>query len=228
MRTSHSTLGQRRTRVRAACSSSAANNSPTRTATLLPDRGAAVLLEPPRQPGRSGHSPRTTEQRSPARRPAPISNAIRQTEPHRAAAPSWSSSTVSAASTTDGREYVTPSGPDQSTPAPWLNVIANPVVRLPGLGVGVRLYVVGNSRENQLTPWSNDPVSDPAGEAIYVRDDDTAELWGPTALPIRLRGVDLRRPARRRVQPLRASAPRHPARIWCSSCRPMTRSRFRC
>jgi cyclic beta-1,2-glucan synthetase len=27
-----------------------------------------------------------------------------------------------------------------------------------------------NSRESQLTPWSNDPVSDPPGEAFYVRD----------------------------------------------------------
>ena len=44
----------------------------------------------------------------------------------------------------------------------------------------------GNSRENQLTPWSNDPVSDPPGEAIYIRDDETGELWGPTALPIRV------------------------------------------
>ena len=42
-----------------------------------------------------------------------------------------------------------------------------------------------NSRENQLTPWSNDPVSDPAGETIYVRDEETGALWGPTALPIR-------------------------------------------
>jgi len=32
-----------------------------------------------------------------------------------------------------------------------------------------------NSRENQLTPWSNDPVSDPVGEAIYLRDDDSGE-----------------------------------------------------
>ena len=43
----------------------------------------------------------------------------------------------------------------------------------------------GNSRENQLTPWSNDPVSDPPGEALYVRDDDSGELWSPTAQPIR-------------------------------------------
>ena len=42
-----------------------------------------------------------------------------------------------------------------------------------------------NSRENQLTPWSNDPVSDPPGETIYVRDEDSGELWGPTVLPIR-------------------------------------------
>jgi len=42
-----------------------------------------------------------------------------------------------------------------------------------------------NSRENQLTPWSNDPVGDPPGESLYVRDDETGDLWGPTALPIR-------------------------------------------
>ena len=42
-----------------------------------------------------------------------------------------------------------------------------------------------NSRENQLTPWSNDPVTDRPGEAIYLRDEDTGELWSPTALPIR-------------------------------------------
>ena len=39
----------------------------------------------------------------------------------------------------------------------------------------------GNSRENQLTPWSNDPVSDPVSEAIYLRDDDSGQLWSPTA-----------------------------------------------
>ena len=42
-----------------------------------------------------------------------------------------------------------------------------------------------NSRENQLTPWSNDPVSDPVGEALYVRDEESGVLWGPTVLPIR-------------------------------------------
>ena len=42
-----------------------------------------------------------------------------------------------------------------------------------------------NSRENQLTPWSNDPVTDPPGEVLYVRDEETGTLWTPTVLPIR-------------------------------------------
>lgn len=42
-----------------------------------------------------------------------------------------------------------------------------------------------NNHENQLTPWSNDPVTDPSGEVLYIRDDDSGEVWGPTALPIR-------------------------------------------
>ena len=86
----------------------------------------------------------------------------------------------------DGREYVTVLGPGQATPAPWLNVIANPAFGFQVSESGSGYTWSGNSRENQLTPWSNDPVSDPAGEAIYIRDDDTGELWTPTALPIRL------------------------------------------
>ena len=39
--------------------------------------------------------------------------------------------------------------------------------------------------KNQITPWSNDPVSDRPGEAFYLRDDETGDLWTPTALPIR-------------------------------------------
>ena len=84
-----------------------------------------------------------------------------------------------------GREYVTVLGPGQSTPAPWLNVIANPSFGFQVSEAGSGYTWSGNSRENQLTPWSNDPVSDPVSEAIYVRDDDSGELWGPTAQPIR-------------------------------------------
>src|ERR1700694_120320 len=85
----------------------------------------------------------------------------------------------------DGREYTTILGPDQLTPAPWINVIANPNF---GFQVGTEgggyTWSV-NSRENQLTPWSNDPVTDRPGEAFYLRDDDSGDLWSATALPIR-------------------------------------------
>jgi cyclic beta-1,2-glucan synthetase len=84
-----------------------------------------------------------------------------------------------------GREYVTLLGPGQSTPAPWLNVIANASFGFQVSESGSGYTWSGNSRENQLTPWSNDPVNDPVSEAIYVRDDDSGDLWGPTAQPIR-------------------------------------------
>ena len=85
----------------------------------------------------------------------------------------------------DGREYVTILGPGQSTPAPWMNVIANPCFGFQVAAEGGGYTWSVNSRENQLTPWSNDPVTDPPGEAIFLRDEDSGEIWGPTALPIR-------------------------------------------
>ena len=87
--------------------------------------------------------------------------------------------------TADGREYVTILGEGQWTPAPWINVIANPSFGFQVSESGSGYTWSLNSRENQLTPWSNDPVSDPPGEIIYVRDEDTGELWSPTVLPIR-------------------------------------------
>ncbi|RYY72326.1 MAG: glycosyl transferase, partial [Comamonadaceae bacterium] len=85
----------------------------------------------------------------------------------------------------DGTEYVTVLDAGATTPAPWINVIANA-----GFGFQVSAessgYTwAGNSRENQLTPWSNDPVRDPAGEALYVRDEESGEVWTPTAQPVR-------------------------------------------
>ena len=85
----------------------------------------------------------------------------------------------------NGQEYVTVLGPGQSTPAPWINVIANPAFGFQtGTEGGGYTWSV-NSRENQITPWSNDPVSDHPGEAFYLLDNDTGDLWTPTPLPIR-------------------------------------------
>jgi len=86
----------------------------------------------------------------------------------------------------DGREYVIVLDNGQWTPAPWLNVIANAGFGFTVSELGSGCTWSGNSRENQLTPWSNDPVSDPPGEAFYIRDEETGELWSPTASPIRV------------------------------------------
>jgi cyclic beta-1,2-glucan synthetase len=87
--------------------------------------------------------------------------------------------------TPDGREYAIYLGPDTNTPAPWVNVIANPTfgTLVSETGSGFTWY--GNSRRNRLTQWSNDPVVDPPSEALYVRDEETGEYWTPTASPVR-------------------------------------------
>ncbi|HSS22182.1 MAG TPA: glucoamylase family protein [Pyrinomonadaceae bacterium] len=85
-----------------------------------------------------------------------------------------------------GREYVILLGAEQWTPAPWSNIIANKHefgFQVTETGAGYTWSV--NSRENRLTPWSNDAVSDPPGEAIYLRDEDTGTIWSPTPLPVR-------------------------------------------
>ncbi|MGI8427666.1 MAG: GH36-type glycosyl hydrolase domain-containing protein [Actinomycetota bacterium] len=85
-----------------------------------------------------------------------------------------------------GREYVTLLGAEQWTPAPWSNIIANKSefgFQVTETGAGYSWSV--NSRENRLTPWSNDAVSDPPGEIVYLRDEDTGTVWSATPLPIR-------------------------------------------
>src|SRR3546814_16358705 len=66
----------------------------------------------------------------------------------------------------DGREYVTILDSGHATPAPWINVVANPGFGFQASAEGSGYTWAENSRENQLTPWSNDPVGDPTGEAI--------------------------------------------------------------
>jgi len=89
----------------------------------------------------------------------------------------------------DGREYVTLLDAGANTPAPWINVIANPQFGFQVSAQGSGYTWAENSRENQLTPWSNDPVTDPCGEAFYVRDEDSGALFSPTAQPIRDGGL---------------------------------------
>lgn len=87
--------------------------------------------------------------------------------------------------TVDGREYVMTLTQGRATPAPWVNVLANP-------GFGTIVSESGsactwseNAHEFRLTPWHNDPIGDSGGEALYLRDEETGRVWSPTALPIR-------------------------------------------
>ncbi|HVV64396.1 MAG TPA: glucoamylase family protein [Rhizomicrobium sp.] len=89
----------------------------------------------------------------------------------------------------DGREYLIVLETNQRTPEPWINVVANRDFGFHVSADGSGHVWSVNSQQNHLTPWSNDAVSDPPGEAIYIRDDETGEFWTPTALPIRERAA---------------------------------------
>ncbi len=83
-----------------------------------------------------------------------------------------------------GREYVVRVEGLQQTPLPWSNVIANPRFGTVVTAGGAAYTWAGNSRENRLTPFANDPVTDPTAEAIFVRDDETGEFFNPTPGPM--------------------------------------------
>ena len=82
-------------------------------------------------------------------------------------------------------EYVILHDPQKPTPAPWINVIANPSFGTHCAADGGGYTWTGNSRESQITAWVNDPVSNRPSEAIYVRDDQTGVLTGPCVAPLR-------------------------------------------
>ncbi len=69
-------------------------------------------------------------------------------------------------------------------PAPWINVVANAAGGFIVSETGSGYTWAGNSQANRLTPWSNDPVSDPPGEVVYLRDEETGAVWSPTPLPV--------------------------------------------
>jgi cyclic beta-1,2-glucan synthetase len=83
----------------------------------------------------------------------------------------------------DGKEYIIELPPGRRTPTPWVNVIGYPNFGFIVSESGSQSTWAVNSGENRLTPWSNDPVSDPTGEALYLRDEETGNVWTPTPLP---------------------------------------------
>ncbi|MDH4046421.1 MAG: hypothetical protein OEW06_18390, partial [Gemmatimonadota bacterium] len=81
-------------------------------------------------------------------------------------------------------DYVIQLRGDQLPPAPWANVIAN---REGGFLVterGAGCTWAGSSYFFRLTPWHNDPVTDPVCDVIYFRDEDSRARWSATPAPV--------------------------------------------
>ena len=91
--------------------------------------------------------------------------------------------------TPDGHEYVITLLPGQVTPAPWVNVLANPSFGTVISENGGAYTWFENAHEFRLTPWFNDPVRDLTGEAFYIRDEETGQVWSPTPGPARGAGA---------------------------------------
>ena len=87
--------------------------------------------------------------------------------------------------TPDGTEYVITTDRDRLTPAPWVNVLANPHFGAIVSESGSGYTWSDNAHEFRLTPWNNDPVSDASGEAVYLRDEESGHFWSATPLPAR-------------------------------------------
>ncbi len=87
--------------------------------------------------------------------------------------------------THDGRLYVIYLGPNSNTPAPWINVLANPQFGTIVTEAGPGCTWFGNSQTNRLTPWSNDPAVNKISDAIYLRDEERGTVWTATPSPIR-------------------------------------------
>ena len=87
----------------------------------------------------------------------------------------------------DGTEYVIrmpwEQGAPRRTPLPWSNCIANQHTGVLVTESGSACTWARNSQANRLTPWSNDPVSDPHGEAFYLRDEESGQFWSPLPGP---------------------------------------------
>jgi cellobiose phosphorylase len=85
----------------------------------------------------------------------------------------------------DGSEYVIVTSNGAATPAPWVNVLANPQFGTVVSESGLAYTWSENAHEFRLTPWGNDPVTDASGEAFYVRDEETGYYWSPAPAPKR-------------------------------------------
>ena len=111
--------------------------------------------------------------------------------------------------TPDGREYVITTTPGQITPAPWVNVLANPSFGSVISESGQAYTWSENAHEFRLTPWHDDPVCDAERRGLLpARRGKRPVLVADAAAQARRDA--LRQPARLRLQRVRAHRGRHP------------------
>jgi cellobiose phosphorylase len=84
-----------------------------------------------------------------------------------------------------GNEFIIRLEKGEFTPMPWSNIISNPDFGFLVTESGSGYTWSENSRENKLTLWSNDPVSDTSGEIFYMCQKDSEKIWSLTPLPVR-------------------------------------------
>jgi cellobiose phosphorylase len=84
---------------------------------------------------------------------------------------------------TDAGNFEVDVAGERVPPAPWANIVANPSIGFCVTERGGGFAWAENSYFFRLTPWFNDPVSDPCGEVIYLRDADSGVVWTPTPGP---------------------------------------------
>ncbi len=104
-------------------------------------------------------------------------------EPDQISLPSLEFSNGLGGFTTEGEEYIIHVDAGENTPAPWSNIIANDQFGFLTTESGLGCTWSVNSGENRLTPWRNDPVCNPLSEALYLRDEESSEVWTVTPSP---------------------------------------------
>ncbi|MCZ4091022.1 cyclic beta-(1,2)-glucan synthase [Sinorhizobium psoraleae] len=89
----------------------------------------------------------------------------------------------------EGREYVVRLRGGEATPHPWINVISNQQFGFHVSAEGSAFSWSRNSRDYQLTPWTNDAVVNRPGEAIFLRDMASGSILTPCAALSRRKSV---------------------------------------
>ena len=84
----------------------------------------------------------------------------------------------------DRGDYLIRVDDQQLPPAPWSNVIGNPHGGFLVTERGAGCMWAENAFFYRVTPWHNDPVTDPTSDVLFLKDVDTGALWSATPAPI--------------------------------------------